>query len=286
MNDIAQSVQMKLKHLSKTKNRNHQLTLTRYFQERFLFRLSISKYKNNFFLKGGALIYALEKELSRPTLDLDLLAKKIKSDTQIVHGIFRTVCNITFAEDGVLFDADKIETLEIVKEGRYSGIRVKVPASLGKINQRMQIDIGFGDVIIPAPVEMNYPTLLEMQIPLIYAYSVESIVSEKFEAMIDLSELNSRMKDFYDVYKILKKGNFDKGYLKKAIAQTINTRETIMPDDHPIFTKNFATDNMRNIQWKAFLKKANLDQSILFEEVMSVIKEELKPIYNEIRLNQ
>ena len=136
MNDNAQSIQMKLKHLSKTQNRNHQLTLTRYFQERLLFRLSISKYKKNFFLKGGALIYALEKELSRPTLDLDLLAKKIKSDNLIIHKIFETVCSIEFPEDGVIFDAKRIETSEIVKEGKYSGIRIKVPVSLGKIKSK------------------------------------------------------------------------------------------------------------------------------------------------------
>ncbi|MCB9326280.1 MAG: nucleotidyl transferase AbiEii/AbiGii toxin family protein [Lewinellaceae bacterium] len=112
MNDNTQSIQMKLKHLSKTQNRNHQLTLTRYFQERLLFRLSISKYKKNFFLKGGALIYALEAELSRPTLDLDLLAKKIKSDTLIIHNIFETVCNIEFPEDGVILMQKKLKRLK------------------------------------------------------------------------------------------------------------------------------------------------------------------------------
>lgn len=286
MINIAQSIQAKLKQLSQAKNRNHQQTLTRYFQERLLFRLSVSKYKNNFFLKGGALIYALEKEVSRPTLDLDLLAKKIKSDTKIVQEIFKTVCSITFPEDGVLFDAEKIEASEIVKDGRYSGIRVKLTASLGQIKQRMQIDIGFGDVIVPAPVEMNYPTLLEMEIPVIYAYSVESLISEKFEAMIDLSELNSRMKDFYDVFRILQKGDFDKDNLQIAITQTCKNRGTILPENHPLFTKEFAGDNTRNIQWKAFLKKANLDQSISFEEVMDLIGKELKPIYKEIQLTQ
>ncbi len=286
MINIAQSIQTKLKDLSKAKNRNHQQTLTRYFQERLLFRLSVSKYKNNFFLKGGTLIYALEKELSRPTLDLDLLAQKIKSDTQVIHKIFETVCRIKFPEDGVVFDTKKIETSEIVKEGKYSGIRIKVPVSLGRINQRMQIDIGFGDIIFPAPVEMDYPTLLDMESPIIKAYSTESLVSEKFEAMIDLSELNSRMKDFYDVFRILRKGNFDKGNLKKAIIQTFKNRATVLPDNHPLFTKDFAEDNTRNIQWKAFLRKANLDQSISFDAVMNLIAFELEPIYNEIRENR
>ena len=150
----------------------------------------------------------------------------------------------------------------------------------------MQIDIGFGDIIFPAPVEMDYPTLLDMKSPVIKAYSIESLVSEKFEAMIDLSELNSRMKDFYDVFRILSKGDFDKDNLKMAIAQTFKNRATILPDNHPLFTKDFAEDNTRNIQWHAFLRKANLDQSISFEEVMDLIASELELIYNEIRLDQ
>jgi len=285
MSKNIQSIQMKLKHLSKIKNRNHQLTLTRYFQERLLFRLSVSTYKNHFYLKGGALVYALEKEESRPTLDLDLLAQKVPPTHQVLKEIFQTICSLDYSKDGVLFDTAKIETIEIVKEGKYSGIRIKIPAGLGKIQQRMQLDIGFGDIIIPGPVEMDYPTLLEMEIPNIFAYSVESLVAEKFEAMIDLSELNSRMKDFYDVYKILGSGNFNEKNLKTAIAATIQRRETILPEEHPLFTLNFAIDKMRNAQWNAFLVKANLNQTISFSEVMEVIKKELEPFYKEVQKN-
>jgi len=133
-----------------------------------------------------------------------------------------------------------------VKEGKYSGIRVKVPVSLGNINQRMQIDIGFGDSIFPAPVEMNYPTILDMEEPNIFAYSVESLVAEKFEAMIDLSEANSRMKDFYDIFRILQSDRCNKDHLNPAIATTIKRRQTPISENHPLFTEAFANDEMRN----------------------------------------
>lgn len=283
MSNTIHAIQMKLKQLSKSQKKNHQLTLTRYFQERLLYRLSKSEFRNNFFLKGGALVYALEQETSRPTLDIDLLAEKVRIDNQSISNIFQKVCSIEYPDDGIVFKTAEIETTEIVKEEKYSGIRVKIPVTLGKIKQRMQIDIGFGDTIVPAPILMDYPSLLGMEHPNIYAYSVESLVAEKFEAMIDLAELNSRMKDFYDIYKILRREGYDKAILEIAIATTIKQRETILPKEHPIFTEEFANDKSRGIQWKNFLRKTSLGEEISFSEVMSLIGIKLKPIYDTIQ---
>lgn len=282
MSNIMMSIQVKLKQLSKASNKNHQLMLTRYFQERLLFRLSISKYKSNFFLKGGALIYALEKEASRPTLDIDLLAKQISADQIVIADIFKTIANIPYHADGVVFDSNNLEIAEIIKNEKYSGIRVKLMATLGKIKQRTQIDIGFGDIIFPKPIEMEYPTLLKMENPVIYVYSIESLIAEKFEAMIDLSEANSRMKDFYDVFKILEKGNFAQNHLSTAIEKTFAKRKTALVKNHPLFTESFANDEFRNKQWQAFLRKANLDTNLKFSEVMAKISDDLRSVYNEI----
>ena len=278
------SIKARLKDISRTWNKSHQLTLTRYFQERLLFRLSKSKYKEHFLLKGGVLIYALQGEASRPTLDLDLLARKISAEEGEIKNIFQDICSIEHT-DGVLFKPDGIRVEEITKEGSYSGTRVKVMATLGNIKQWMQIDIGFGDVIVPGPVEMEYPTFLDMESPAILAYSTESLVAEKFEAMIDLAELNSRMKDFYDLYKILSGRNYNPKLLTEAIQQTIKNRSTPLSENHSLFQDAFYTNTRRNTQWAAFLRKSKLEEDLTFEEVMAVIKGELKPIYDFILTN-
>lgn len=272
-----------LRNISKEGNKNHQLTVTRYFQERLLFRLSKSSFKDRFFLKGGVLIYALEGEASRPTLDLDLLGQKMEADRDKVKKTFQKVCAIEYVEDGVTFDTESLEASEIVKEGNYSGIRIKVMAFLGNTRQWMQVDIGFGDVVVPGPVNISFPTLLEMAAPELLAYSTESLIAEKFEAMISLAEFNSRMKDFYDVYRILRTGNYDEKVLHKAIAETIAHRKTTLSDNHAIFSTRFKEDEPRNKQWQAFLQRANLDDGIRFSEVMDLIKIELKPIYDQLK---
>lgn len=282
MKNLTESIKAKLKNVSREWNKNHQLTLIRYFQERFLYRLSISEYRNNFFLKGGVLIYAIERRASRPTLDLDLLARKIEADQDKIKTIFREICSMPCEEDGVIFDQDSIETSEIVKEGNYSGVRVKVLSTLGNIKQRIQIDTGFGDIVVPGPVEMIFPTLIELPNPELLAYSVESLIAEKFEAMINLAELNSRMKDFYDIYRILQSGNYDEKILHEAIANTINRRGTKLTQQHVIFSENFGADENRASQWKAFLKRAGLNEDIGLFDIMQVIKEKLKPVYDEL----
>lgn len=283
MKNRIESIKAKLRNISKKENKNHQLLLTRYFQERFLFRLSKSTVKNHFFLKGGVLIYVFEGEKSRPTLDLDLLAQKIKIDQGKIRDIFHNVCGIKSEEDGVNFDLKTIQSSEIVKDGKYSGIRVKVIVSLGNIRQRMQIDIGFGDIVVLGPVSMTYPTLLEMENPKILAYSIESLVAEKFEAMIDLAELNSRMKDFYDIYRILINSKYNLKVLERAVRSTFTKRSTIYSNNHVLFSNEFQENERRNLQWKTFLRKANLDESIRFSEVMDLISKKLKPIYDRLQ---
>lgn len=272
------SIKARLKKYSKQEGRIHQFTLIRYFQERLLYRLSKSEYRNHFLLKGGALVYALQKESSRNTLDIDLLAKKLKADGKELVEIFREVCDQEF-EDGVTFDLQNILAAEIIKEGNYSGIRIKIPAKLGTIQQSMQIDIGFGDSVTPGPIEMDYPTLLDMEKPNLLVYSIESLIAEKFHAMIDLAEYNSRMKDFYDVYTILNTNSIDKNTLKTAIQNTFKRRNTKVRSKHSLFTLAFHKDKSRNNQWLTFLKKSKLNSELTFTDVLRFIKEELEEIY-------
>lgn len=284
MNNNIESIKSKLKKYSKEKNKIHQFTLIRYFQERLLYRLSKSEYRDSFLLKGGALVYSLQKEESRNTLDIDLLAKKLKADEEKITAVFKEICGLQFY-DGVTFDTQTLTTQEIIKEGAYSGIRVKVAARLGNTKQMMQIDIGFGDVVTPGPVEMEYPVLIDikgLEKPSLLAYSVETLIAEKFQAMVDLGEYNSRMKDFYDVYTILKTDEYNASVLKAAVTNTFAKRGTKQTKNHVLFTEKFFTDKDRVIQWKAFLRKLKLDENLAFSEVMKYIKEITFPIYQEL----
>jgi len=284
MNNNIKSIKDRLKNYSKKKNKIHQFTLIRYFQERLLYRLSKSNYRENFLLKGGALVYSLQKEESRNTLDIDLLAKQLQSDEARLKDIFKEICELQFY-DGVTFDTKTLMTQEIIKEGNYSGTRVKVVARLGNIRQMMQIDIGFGDIVTPGPVEMEYPILIEiknLEKPKLLAYSVETLIAEKFQAMIDLAEYNSRMKDFYDIYTILKTDAYNIKTLKEAVANTFAKRKTKQVENHIVFTENFFQEEKRIIQWKAFLRKLKLNGAIDFSDVMKYIKEVMLPIYQEL----
>jgi len=281
-NKIA-SIQARLKAFSRENGQNHQLTLTRYFQERLLYRLSQSSHRESFLLKGGALLFAWRGLATRPTLDVDLLGQHISNDLFTLEEIFQQICSLEDAEDGVVFEVEQLEVGEIVKEGNYSGVRVKVPVKLGKISQRLQVDIGFGDAVTPGPVEMAYPTLLSMNEPVIFAYSKENLIAEKFEAMITLGEVNSRMKDFYDLYILLGEYEWiDQQQLEDAIKATFDRRETPLPPNHPLFDEAFAKDPQRIAQWTAFLKKTKLDTRPAFGQVRALIQDKLGGIYDSL----
>jgi predicted nucleotidyltransferase component of viral defense system len=280
MKEVAKSIRQRLLNLSKTKQIDYNVLLIRYFHERFLYRLSLSTYHNSFYLKGGALLYALSTQFPRPTIDIDLLGIKIKNDHDNLLNIFTDICKTEFPEDGVIFDYHSIKTTEISISKKYPGIRISLIAYLDTIRQQLQIDIGFGDK--SAMQTIFYPKLLDtLPSAEICAYSVEYIVAEKFHAMIFLSELNSRYKDFYDVYMILSQQGFDKEKLTEAIKHTFQTRSTGHEENHPLFSETFVNDKNRLFQWKYFLKKINVPD-LDFSHVVNSITEQLYPIYNTL----
>lgn len=279
MKNYVASVQGHLRQLAVETGKKHQLLLTRYFQERLIYRVSVSNYSEQFCLKGGALLYALEGNKSRPTMDIDLLGLHIRNTQEQLYAIFQEICQITCEQDGVYFLIDTLRTSEIGKDRRYTGVRVEFEGRLGNIRQSMQVDIGFGDVITPSPVNMEYPTLLPMPAPLIKAYSTETILSEKFEAMVDLADSNSRMKDFYDIHCLLLAQKYNPDTLKNAVFNTFHRRGTQCINNHPIFETDFGLNPQRVMRWKSYLKKSNLDTSIELVTVINGIKEVFFPIY-------
>jgi predicted nucleotidyltransferase component of viral defense system len=283
-NSIA-SIQARLKAIAEQEKTAYQIVLIRYFTERLMYRLSASKYRKHFCLKGGALLYAYEREASRPTMDLDLLGLHISNDGEKMKTVFQAICQVECPEDGVSFLHEAITTSEIKKEGRYSGVRIKIDGRLGNIRQISQVDVGFGDIVTPAPIEMTYPTLLPLPEPIILAYSLETVIAEKFEAMISLAAQNSRMKDFYDVYRLLENSEINDAVLKTAIQNTFKQRETPTEPNHVVFSPEFSDSPKRQQEWDAFLRKMGRFtevEPLTFEKVMFVIRNHLEPIYTTL----
>lgn len=278
----AASIRAKLMNIARAEKIDFDFLLLRYFQERFLYRLAISEFSDRFILKGGLLLICLKMPMSRPTKDIDFLAKEIKNDPVELEHIFRSITAIS-CNDGVKFISSSLISEQIKENADYEGIRIKIDATLGQARKKLQMDIGFGDVIIPRAMQMEFPTLLEEKPPMIKVYSIESIISEKFEAMVKLAMLNSRIKDFYDIYTLSVSYNFQSDRLKKAIESTFYRRKTSIPDSPLIFRLEFHRDEEKQRQWSAFLRKSRLhDVNQGFNEIMERVTSFLKPIVESI----
>lgn len=281
--DYGKSVRAKLLNISKAEKLGYQLILTRYIQERLLYRLSQSRFREKLFLKGGALLYAHEQFRARPTLDIDFLGERISRDKEFVQMAFEEICAVPCPEDGVTFDKESLSAEEITVNKEYHGIRLHVTARLDTIRQVVSMDIGFGDVITPRPEELDYPVLLKDKPAVnIMAYSLETVVAEKFQAMIDLAEENSRMKDFFDVYRILESGKINEEMLQQAIVATFSNRETGYKPEHVLFTEEFVKTPARIAFWKGFLRKIKYKEELAFETVMSEIQKRLQGYWEKL----
>lgn len=280
----AASIRAKLMNIARAEKIDFDFLLLRYFQERFLYRLAISEFSDRFILKGGLLLICLKMPRSRPTKDIDFLAQEIKNDSVELEHIFRSITAIS-CNDGVKFISSSLISEPIKENADYEGIRIKIDATLGQARKKLQMDIGFGDVIIPRAIRMEFPTLLEEKSPpRIKVYSIESIISEKFEAMVKLAMVNSRIKDFYDVYTLSVSYNFQSDRLKKAVESTFQRRKTFIPDNLLIFRLDFHRDEEKQRQWSAFLRKLQLhDVNMGFNEIMERITSFLKPIVDSIK---
>jgi predicted nucleotidyltransferase component of viral defense system len=278
------SIQQKLKDIAQKEGKTFQLILIRYLQERLLYRLSISEFKDKFYLKGGVFFYALYGHKSRPTKDIDFLGKNMENDPEGIKAIFQKICQQTPKnDDGVSFEIEKIQSENINETKNYPGVRIKIPALLGNVKETLQIDIGFGDIISPEAQTLSYPILLEGFDELtIQSYSIESAIAEKFEAMISLGQLNSRMKDFYDVYQFLQSRDFEETKLQQAIESTFKRRKTPKIENPVIFEDSFAQNQDKQKQWQSFLKKQKLESEESFEKVMKIIQINLEGFYQKI----
>lgn len=285
MKGSSASIRARLLNIAKEQGLSFQLIIVRYLQERLLYRVSQSKYRNKFYLKGGALIYAFEGSKTRYTLDIDLLGKEIANNTQTIKSAFAEIVTMPCPNDEVWFKPDTIHAEIISEQDKYNGIRLFIEAGFHTIKQRMQVDIGFGDVIVPTDNKnLEFPVLLaESEVPVILAYSTETLIAEKFQAMIELSLANSRMKDFYDVHKLIISNKYSIKTLKEAIRATFINRSTPYIENHSLFSEDFFTDSERLKMWKAFLNKIGQDKDLNFSEVGKTITTILKPIWEGLK---
>lgn len=280
--NIGMSIKTRLLQFSQESHMDYMKILVRYLHERLLYRVSISAYRDKLLLKGSSLLYAYERWDARPTLDIDLLGQRISNSEENIRSIMTEICQLECPEDGVTFDAESIQLEPIALEKKYPGLCVTIDAHLDTIKQAVSLDIGFGDIITPEAMPLDYPTILS-DIPEanLMAYSLETLIAEKFHAMVDRDEQNSRMKDFYDVYQLFSKKVVNTDLLEEAIVNTFRNRGTYYHEHLHLFDKEFATDPNRNMQWKAFLRKIRTSEHIEFEEVMDVLRENLQRYWNK-----
>jgi len=280
--NIAASIRARLTNISRKENIAFQVIIVRYLHERLLYRLSVSRFADQFYLKGGNFLYALHGLVTRPTTDIDFLGHNLAAEAIQIKEIFAEIADIHF-DDGVWFDSENIQFEQIAEQNLYTGLRLIFPAGFDSIKQIMQIDIGFGDRITPHAVSLKYPVLIaDLPAPYLLAYTAETVIAEKFQAMIALAGSNSRMKDFYDVHQLLIGRQYDENLLKEAIVTTFKNRKTDYVENHTLFTTVFAEDSNRNKMWQAFLKKIGLKGKSEFPQVMKEITDVLKPIWESL----
>ena len=254
--NIGASVRARLLDRARAERSDFQILLTRYALERLLYRLSVSPHRDRFILKGAMLFVTWVADPFRPTRDLDLLGHG-DNDAESIAETFRSICAQRVADDGVTFDVAALKAAAIREEVEYGGVRVRTTATIAGARIPIQVDIGFGDAVTPAPVEIDYPVLLDAPAPHLRAYPVETVVAEKFEALVTLGIANSRLKDFYDLWLIAQTFEFRRSVLIEAVRRTFERRGTALPVDIPVgLSDEFAA--ARAAQWQAFLTRERM----------------------------
>jgi len=284
MSGVTQSVHQKLLNIRDKTGEQFNHLLIRYGLERLLYRIVASENDGMFVLKG-AMLFALWRNVpGRPTRDVDLLGFG-ELDHERLKKVFTDACMVEVVDDGLRFDPKSIVTDDIRDDQEYHGVRVRLIGYLGNARIALQIDVGFGDAITPAPTIIDYPTILDFPAPRIRAYHPATVVAEKFNAMIVLGMMNSRLKDFYDVYIILQHMGIDDTQLADAIQSTFQRRKTPLPTELPlVFTDDFINDGNKETQWKAFLKRSLLtDCELSFSQIVESIQQQLWPIVLQLQ---
>jgi len=277
MKNTSMSVHQRLLNMAKGSSRPFNELLQHFAIERFIYRLSKGPYADRFILKGALMLSVWSGLISRPTMDIDLLGK-INNSLEEIKAVMRETCKMGVEDDGMSFNEETVSAARITEDAEYEGVRVRIKGNLGNARVSLQIDIGFGDVIVPGPGKVAYPTLLEFPSPELNGYTMETTIAEKYQAMVKLGVLNSRMKDFYDIWMLSRTFDFNGEVMAEAIERTFMNRKTDLTNDPAIFDPSFGRDGTRQVQWQGFIRKARLrNVPGDFGDVMAGIKIFLEP---------
>ncbi len=270
------SVRQRLLNRARSERRPFNEMLQYFAMERFLYRLSQSAHAHRFVLKGALMLRVWDSPEFRPTMDIDLLGRTRNEEADIVSQM-RDILMVNVETDGLAFDPDSIHTERITEGADYDGIRIRFLGVLGSAIIHMQIDIGFGDVVYPEPKELDFPTILNFSAPRLFCYSRESSISEKVEAMVKLGMLNSRMKDFYDIWLLSRQFDFEGPKLVQAIRRTFERRSTVLPAEIEAFSQSFI--DAKQSQWAAFHNRLQQDHvPASFGEITASVSGFLRPV--------
>lgn len=263
--NLGESIRQKLKNLSEQRNRPFDEILRYYAMERFLYRLSMSPHTKKFFLKGGLMLKVWDSLDHRATMDIDLLART-SNQIDNLHRIITEISEIACEEDGIVFDTQKLILRNTQTGGDYNGVSSSFSAKLFTTRMPVLIDIGFNDIVIPKPQQIKYPTLLGMPEPTLLGYTLETVIAEKLESVVKLALVNTRMKDFYDLWTILKSYDIHPDKLSIAIQEVFANRKT--PLKRPVaFTAEFYDNKETQQRWNNFLSAMG-KQQIKFGDVI------------------
>lgn len=275
----ADSVKARLKNFAVETGHTFQEALVYYGLERTIYRIAVSKYAEHFVLKGGIFLYAIfDRNYERTTTDIDLLARRISNSSVEMKKIFTEIL-AQETDDALVFDVASITVGDITEFKEYHGLHISAVGYLDRTKIPISIDIGFGDVIYPDAVKMDFPVLLDMKAPRVNAYSLESSIAEKLEAIVHNGYLNSRYKDFYDIYILTGKYSFGYKNMKNAVSETFQNRGTEMSISTAAFSEEFVRDPLHQTRWKSFLKKKKVIVQISLEEVISGVRMFAAPLF-------
>lgn len=275
MADIAASVLARLKNRAAESGRNYQLCLQLFCQEEFLRRLEKSKYAENLVLKGGLFLYSLTDFDSRVTVDVDFLLRQVPNTPEQLKSLLEEIITVPTGNDFVTFEIKDVAPIAIAK--KYAGIGASIVARIKNTRTPFSIDFGVGDVIVPKQEKRQIPTQLpDFESPTVNTYSVETTVAEKLDAILSLMEFSSRMKDYYDIYYIANKFDFDGGVLTEALKETFSNREHSFSPEQFKQVISFADDAAMQKKWKAFVRKINTktdDYSTVLKTIQNFLEQ-------------
>ncbi len=280
--NTAASIHQRLLNVSRQTGRSFNDLVLYYAMERFLYRLSKSKYHAHFVLKGALMLFVWNAPITRVTRDIDFLGR-VRNDFGVIGTAIAEICSATVDGDGLVFDPQSVVTEPIAEDADYQGVRVRFQGHLGNMKIPMQIDIGFSDITTPDAIPITYPAIFDHSGPRLQGYNRETAIAEKFEPMVKLGELNTRMKDFFDVWLLSGNFVFDGRLLARAISATFNHRQTTIESDPVCFSARFKNDPAKVSRWKGFIRRSRLpDEPKAFPVIMVSLSGFLAPVAGAI----